>query len=150
MGSSESLQKAPGRRRSVLLALRYYGRELTRLPRLAVPGMLLPAVGNIAIGYLAPLAVAKLVGRIAGHSRIDTRSMLPYVLGFAAVLLAAEALWRVGLHCLNRLDALGIEHLYVIGMDELFAKDAAFFHDNFAGSLTKRVLTGRFVREGVG
>ena len=26
-------------------------------------------------------------------------------------------------------------------MDELFAKDAAFFHDNFAGSLTKRVLS---------
>ena len=47
-------------------------------------------------------------------------------------LLLAETLWRVGLHCLNRLDALGIESLYVIGMDELFAKDAAFFHDNFA------------------
>lgn len=42
---------------------------------------------------------------------------------------------------LNRLDARGIEHLYVVGMDELFAKDAAFFHDNFAGSLTKRVLS---------
>ena len=65
----------------------------------------------------------------------------PYVLGFAGVLLLAEVLWRVGLHCLNRLDARGIEHLYVIGMDELFAKDAAFFHDNFAGSLTKRVLS---------
>ena len=30
--------------------------------------------------------------------------------------------------------------LYVVGMKELLAKDAAFFHDNFAGSLTKRVL----------
>ena len=39
------------------------------------------------------------------------------------------------------MDARGIEHLYVIGMDELLAKDAAFFHDNFAGSLTKRVLS---------
>ena len=29
----------------------------------------------------------------------------------------------------------------MIGMDELLAKDAAFFHDNFAGSLTKRVLS---------
>jgi len=29
----------------------------------------------------------------------------------------------------------------VVGMDELLAKDAAFFHDNFAGSLTKRVLS---------
>lgn len=140
MGSSETLRGAPGRR-SVLLALRYYGRELARLPYLTVPAMLLPALGNIGIAYLAPLAVAKLVGRIASPAGAGSGSLLPYVLGFAGALLAGEAVWRVGLHCLNRLDALGIEHLYVIGMDELFAKDAAFFHDNFAGSLTKRVLS---------
>src|SRR5439155_1617631 len=40
---------------------------------------------------------------------------------------------------LNRTDGRGIEDLYVLGMDELLAKDAAFFHENFAGSLTKRV-----------
>ena len=28
--------------------------------------------------------------------------------------------------------------LYIEAMDDLFAKDAGFFHDNFAGSLTKR------------
>jgi ATP-binding cassette subfamily B protein len=63
------------------------------------------------------------------------------VLGLAGVLLVAEIAWRIGIHCLNRLEGRGIEHLYVIGMDELLAKDAAFFHDNFAGSLTKRVLS---------
>ncbi len=67
--------------------------------------------------------------------------MLPYVLGFAALMLLSEALWRVGVHCLNRTDGRGIENLYVVGMNELLAKDAAFFHDNFAGSLTKRVLS---------
>lgn len=125
----------------MLLALRYYGRELARLRRLTVPAMLLPALGNIGIAYIAPLVVAKLVGRIAGDAGTSIGSTLPYVLAFAGVLLLAETLWRIGLHFLNRLDALGIEHLYVIGMDELFAKDAAFFHDNFAGSLTKRVLS---------
>jgi ATP-binding cassette subfamily B protein len=50
-------------------------------------------------------------------------------------------MWRLGLHCLNRLAARGIERLYITGMDELFAKDASFFHDNFAGALTKRVLS---------
>lgn len=125
----------------MLLALRYYARELARLKRLTVPAMLLPALGNIGIFYIVPLVVAKLVGHIAGDPGGGFGPMLPYVLGFAGVLLLAEALWRVGLHCLNRLDALGIEHLYVIGMDELFAKDAAFFQDNFAGSLTKRVLS---------
>ncbi|MCX2180181.1 ABC transporter ATP-binding protein/permease [Streptomyces sp. SKN60] len=148
MDSPESHKGSPGRG-PVLLALRYYGRELARLRRVTVPAMLLPALGNIGIAYLAPLIVAKLVGRIAGngdgHGEGDDithlDSMLPYVIGFGAVLLLSEGLWRLGLHCLNRLDALGIERLYVIGMDELFAKDAAFFHDNFAGSLTKRVLS---------
>ncbi|MET7698549.1 MULTISPECIES: ABC transporter ATP-binding protein [unclassified Streptomyces] len=140
MGSPEAREASPGRG-SVLLALRYYGRELARLRRLTVPAMLLPALGNIGLNYIAPLVVAKLVGRIAGDSGVGIASTLPYVLGFGGVLLLAEAVWRIGLHFLNRLDAHGIEHLYVIGMDELFAKDAAFFHDNFAGSLTKRVLS---------
>ncbi|MFJ6572732.1 ABC transporter ATP-binding protein [Streptomyces sp. NPDC091292] len=131
----------PPRKGAVLLVLRYYGRELSRLRRLTVPAMLLPAVGNIGIAYLAPLIVAKLVADMADGADVGIGPALPYVLGFAGVLLLAETLWRIGLHCLNRLDALGIEHLYVVGMDELFAKDAAFFHDNFAGSLTKRVLS---------
>ncbi|OAR22782.1 ABC transporter ATP-binding protein [Streptomyces sp. ERV7] len=126
----------------MLLALRCYGRELARLRRLTAPAMLLPALGNIGIQYIAPLVVAKLVARIAGEGdTVRIGPTLPYVLGFAGVLLLSEGLWRIGLHCLNRLDARGVEHLYVLGMDELFAKDAAFFHDNFAGSLTKRVLS---------
>ncbi|MDT9690035.1 ABC transporter ATP-binding protein [Streptomyces sp. P9(2023)] len=141
MGSPQSPEGAPSRG-SVLLALRYYGRELARLRQMTVPAMLMPALGNVGIHYIAPLIVAKLVGRIAGgEGATGIGPMLPYVLGFAGVLLLSEVLWRIGLHCLNRLDARGIEHLYVVGMGELFAKDTAFFHDNFAGSLTKRVLS---------
>ncbi|MGW6906286.1 ABC transporter ATP-binding protein [Streptomyces sp. NPDC054940] len=140
MEPPQSRKVQPGKR-SVLLALRYYGRELARLRRLTAPTMLLSALGNIGINYIAPLIVAKLVGDIAEDKDVTVGSALPYVLGFVGVLLLSEGLWRIALHCLNRLDALGIEHLYVIGMDELFAKDAAFFHDNFAGSLTKRVLS---------
>ncbi|WP_123517647.1 ABC transporter ATP-binding protein [Streptomyces sp. 2132.2] len=143
MEKSASRGGPPGRG-PVVLALRYYGRELARMRWLTAPAMLLPAVGNIGISYIAPLVVAKLVGRIADDTAgADTGlgATLPYVLGFAAVLLLSEGAWRLGLHCLNRVDALGIERLYITGMDELFAKDAAFFHDNFAGSLTKRVLS---------
>ncbi|MGW0615679.1 ABC transporter ATP-binding protein [Streptomyces sp. NPDC002788] len=140
METPETRRVQPGKR-SVLLALRYYGRELSRLRRWTAPAMLLMALGNIGLNYIAPLIVAKLVGDLAGDRDVTVDSTLPYVLGFAGVLLLAEAFWRIALHCLNRLDAIGIEHLYVIGMDELFAKDAAFFHDNFAGSLTKRVLS---------
>jgi len=125
----------------VLLALRYYGRQMARLRRFTAPAMLLPALGNTCIFYVAPLIVAQLVGRLAGHGSFGLGAAMPYVLGFAGVLLFAEIVWRIGIHCLNRLDSRGIENLYVIGMDELLAKDAAFFHDNFAGSLTKRVLS---------
>ncbi|AXG58405.1 hypothetical protein SLCG_7250 [Streptomyces lincolnensis] len=134
-------REVPPGKGPVILALRYYGRELARLRWLTLPGMLLPALGNIGLYYIAPLVVAKLVGHIAGDTDTTVGAALPYLVAFAGVMLLAEALWRVGLHCLNRLDARGIENLYVIGMDELFAKDAAFFHDNFAGSLTKRVLS---------
>ncbi|MER7913891.1 ABC transporter ATP-binding protein [Streptomyces sp. NPDC096068] len=142
MGSPETREGLPSKG-SVLLALRHYGRQLLRLRWLTAPAMLLPALGNIGIFYVAPLVVAKLVAQVAGDGAGagDIGAHLPYVLGFAGVLLLGEGLWRVGLHCLNRLDARGIEDLYVVGMDELFAKDASFFHDNFAGSLTKRVLS---------
>ncbi|MFI7027075.1 ABC transporter ATP-binding protein [Microbispora rosea] len=128
------------RRSAVLLVLRYYCGELRRQWPVAVPALTLPALGNICLFYLAPLAVAGLVGHLSGGGDGTVGALLPYVLGFGAMLLTGEVLWRVGLHFLNRTDARGIERLGVVGMDELLAKDAAFFHDNFAGSLTKRVI----------
>jgi ATP-binding cassette, subfamily B, bacterial len=141
MAASEHGHGSPTRKRAVLLALRYYGGQMARLRRFTVPAMLLPALGNTGIFYIAPLIIAQLAGRFARRGPTGISVAMPYVLGFAGVLLFSEVLWRIGIHCLNRLDGRGIENLYVIGMDELLAKDAAFFHDNFAGSLTKRVLS---------
>src|SRR3954454_19606368 len=141
MITPENNHGSPARKRAVLLALRYYGPEMARLKRFTGPGMLLTSLGTTCIFYAAPLVVAQLVGRLASHKSFGVSAAVPYVLGLAGVLLVAEIAWRIGIHCLNRLEGRGIEHLYVIGMDELLAKDAAFFHDNFAGSLTKRVLS---------
>jgi ATP-binding cassette, subfamily B, bacterial len=125
----------------VLLVLRYYGGQMALLRRFALPGMLLPALGSTGISYVAPLIVAALIGRFTAHGAVTASEAAPYVLGFAGLLLFSEMLWRIGLHFMNRLDGHAIENLYVIGMDELLAKDAAFYHDNFAGSLTKRALS---------
>ena len=141
MTTPEHSRGSPARKGAVLLALRYYGRQMARLWRFTVPAMLLPALGNTCIYYVAPLIVAQLVGRFAGHALTGIGAAMPYVLGFVGVLLFAEIVWRIGLYGVIRLEGHGIENLYVIGMDELLAKDAAFFHDNFAGSLTKRVLS---------
>ena len=39
-----------------------------------------------------------------------------------------------------RIEIRGLQALYIEAMDELLAKDLAFFHNNYAGSLTKRAL----------
>ena len=82
----------------MLLALRYYGRQMARLWRFTMPAMLLPALGNTCIFYVAPLIVASLVGRFAGHGPTGIGAAMPYVLGFAGVPLFAEIGWRAGIH----------------------------------------------------
>ncbi|MFI7666596.1 ABC transporter ATP-binding protein [Nocardia sp. NPDC049526] len=126
---------------AVKLVLRFYGREMASRKATTIPALLGPALGNICNLYIAPLIVAMMVGRVAVTGDTSFGALASYTLAFGGVLLLAELLWRIGIHCLNRVDAYGIEHLYVVAMDELLAKDAAFFHNNFAGSLTKRSVS---------
>ena len=134
--------RASARRRDALtLAIRHYFAELRRGGRLSAGSLLLPALGNIALFYLPPLIVGHLVGRLAHGATAESATLTPYVLAFAGSLLLGELLWRAGLHCLNRTDGYGIERLYTSGMEALLAKDSAFFHDTFAGSLTKRLVS---------
>ncbi|MEU2031295.1 ABC transporter ATP-binding protein [Nocardia amamiensis] len=126
---------------AVKLVLRFYGREMASRKATTIPALLGPALGNICNLYIAPLIVAMVVGRVAVTGDTGFGALASYILAFGGTLLLAEVLWRIGIHCLNRVDAYGIEHLYVLAMDELLAKDAAFFHNNFAGSLTKRSLS---------
>lgn len=126
---------------AVKLVLRFYGREMASHKATTIPALLAPALGNICNLYIAPLIVAMMVGRVAVTGDTSFGALASYILAFGGTLLLAELLWRIGIHCLNRVDAYGIEHLYVLAMNELLAKDAAFFHNNFAGSLTKRSLS---------
>ena len=92
MGSQQSQSTGPGRG-PVRLALRHYLRELSRRRRLSVPALTLPALGNIGITYVAPLVVAKLVGRISEDGAIGIREALPYVGVFVGVgvLVASQS-----------------------------------------------------------
>ncbi|UFS94889.1 ABC transporter ATP-binding protein [Nocardia huaxiensis] len=129
------------RESAVKLVLRYYGREMARRKRYTIPALFAPAFGNICTLYLAPLVVAMLVGKVVAQGEFSFAQAAPYLIAFTGLMFGAEVLWRIGIHCLNRVDAHGIANLYEIAMDKLLAKDSAFFHDNFAGSLTKRALS---------
>jgi ATP-binding cassette subfamily B protein len=123
-------------------AVRAYFGQLRIDWRVSVPALLLPGLGSVLTVYLPPLIVAKVLVSFAGRdvARLTVGDFTRPVLLFAAAWLAGEVLWRFGIHYLNRTDAYGVERLYLTGMQSLLAKDLAFFHDNFAGSLTKKVI----------
>ena len=122
------------------LVLRRYGRQIRRMPAIAVPALILPGVADALIFYAPPLVVAKVLGAFARDEQPTAGELMPYILAFAGVWLAGEVAWRVAILLMTRMEIRGMESLYIEAMDELLAKDLAFFHNNFAGSLTKRAL----------
>jgi ATP-binding cassette, subfamily B, bacterial len=125
---------------AVWLVLRRYGRQVTRRPSISVPALLLPGIGDVLVFYAPPLVVAQLLGTVAREDALTIGMFAPYVLTFTALWFAGEVVWRGAEALIARAEICGIQSLYVEAMDELLAKDLAFFHDNFAGSLTKRTL----------
>jgi ATP-binding cassette, subfamily B, bacterial len=127
-------------RASLWLVVRRYAAQIRRRPAVAVPALLLPGIGNVFVFYAPPLVVAKLLAAFAREEQLSARQLAPYVLTFAALWMTGEVLWRVAACFIARAEIRGMEALYIEAMDELLAKDMAFFHNNFAGSLTKRAL----------
>jgi ATP-binding cassette subfamily B protein len=125
---------------SVRLVLRRYGAQVRRHRGMAAGALLLPALGDVLTYYAPPLIVAKLLGTVALKPRPVVGDLIPYVLGFAGLWLSGQVAWRVAVALIARVEIRGIEALYIEAMDELLAKDLAFFHENYAGSLTKRAL----------
>jgi ATP-binding cassette subfamily B protein len=127
-------------RESLRLVLRRYAAQVTRRPSLAIPALVLPAVGDILTLYAPTLVVARLLSAFARQEALSWRELLPYVLTFAALWLGGQIAWRLAIMLIIRAEVRGLEALYIEAMDELLAKDLSFFHDNYAGSLTKRAL----------
>src|SRR5687767_4595655 len=125
---------------AVSIALRHYMAQLRIERWRAIPALLLPGLGNILVFYTPPLVIALVVIALGRGEVRGVRDLLPYVLLFAAAWLTGEGVWRLGIHFLNRVDSYGMQRLYENAMGFLLEKDLAFFHDNFAGSLTKRTI----------
>jgi ATP-binding cassette subfamily B protein len=122
------------------LVLRRYWAQVRRWKRYALPALLLPPIGEVLTFYGPPLVIAKLLARFAQRERVDPVDFVPYLAAFAALWIAGQIVWRVAVAAIIRAEIRALEALYVEAMDELLAKDLAFFQDNYAGSLTKRAL----------
>ncbi|HEX3760637.1 MAG TPA: ABC transporter ATP-binding protein [Kofleriaceae bacterium] len=141
MSSHDISDDEPRRLRAATrLVIRRYLRRARARPGLATASLVLPGIGNIFVHYVPPLAIAHLLAILAHDSRAGVGELATPVVLLASAWFGGEAIWRVAGLALSRLECHAISELYVEAMDELFAKHAGFFHDNFAGSLTKRVL----------
>ncbi len=122
------------------LVLRRYYAQVRRWKVYAVPALLLLAVGDVLTIYAPPLVVARLLARFGQREQVTFSDFIPYLAAFAGLWIAGQIVWRVAVAMIIRAEIRGLEALYVEAMDELLAKDLAFFHNNYAGSLTKRAL----------
>jgi ATP-binding cassette, subfamily B, bacterial len=122
------------------VVLRRYLAQVRRRPWMAAGALLLPAVGDVLTLYAPPLVVARLLGAFADNRQLTGDELLPYLLMFVALWVSGQVVWRVAVALIARLEIRGLEALYIEAMHELLAKDLAFFHNNYAGSLTKRAL----------
>jgi ATP-binding cassette subfamily B protein len=139
--SDETENRDPQRLTAALrLVVRRYCSQVRRRPAIAIPALVLPGLGQILIFYVPPLIIARVLGKFASDVRPSLRELMPYVLALAGVWLAGEAIWRVAGFLIARAEIRGLKELYIEALDELLAKDLSFFHDNYAGSLTKRAL----------
>jgi len=122
------------------LVLSRYGAQVRRRPVVSIAALLLPGLGNLLIFYGPPVVVARLVAAFAREGALPLTDAWPYVAAMAALWVGGEVVWRLAGFTLARAEVRGMEALYIEAMRELLARDVAFFHDNFAGSLTKRAL----------
>jgi ATP-binding cassette subfamily B protein len=141
MSSHDPSDAEPQRLRAAIrLVIRRYAHQVRARPRLATLALLLPGIGNIFVHYVPPLAIAHLLATLAQDSHASFGELATPVVLLTVAWLGGEAIWRVAGVLLSRVEYHAISALHVEAMDELFAKDVGFFHNNFAGSLTKRTL----------
>jgi ATP-binding cassette, subfamily B, bacterial len=122
------------------LVVRRYARQIRARPWLAAISLILPGVGNIFVHFVPPLAIAHLLAMVAHDAQASVGDLARPVALLAIAWLGGEGIWRLAGLLVSQLEYHAIGALYIEAMDDLFAKDVGFFHNNFAGALTKRAL----------
>ena len=128
-------------RAAIRLVIQRYTRQVRVRPWLAAISLVLPGIGNIFVHYVPALAIAHLLATLSQNTHASTSVLATPVILLAVSWLGGEAIWRFAGWLLARVEYHAMSALYIEAMDELFVKDVSFFHNNFAGSLTKRVLS---------
>ncbi|EDK72317.1 ABC transporter-related protein [candidate division TM7 genomosp. GTL1] len=127
-------------RQANTMAIRHYVGQIWRERSMAIPGLVLPGIGNIFVSYIPTLIVAQILTTFGDKPTTTLNDIFPYLLLFGGTWFAGEVIWRIAIFFLIRADSRAMRNLYNTAMIELLKKDIGFFHNNFAGSLTKKAI----------
>lgn len=122
------------------LAWRIYWREAKRYKLCNIVAVLFPAIGTTLVMYVPPLIIAKILVRYSSGQALTLHQLLPYLVSFIAIWSSGELAWRIGIQCAGKAQVHNLANLYNDALAQLTQKDIKFFHDNFAGSLTKKAI----------
>ena len=120
------------------LAIKHYSQVWLKNWRTNIPTLLFPGVGTILIFYVPPLIIARLLSNYQGKQLPALAELAPYLLAFGGAWMLGEVFWRIGIHFDIIGSTRGVRQLHNQALRYLLEKDLAFFHNNFAGSLTKK------------
>lgn len=121
--------------------LREYIQETRKEWPYALGALLFPAIGNIFVFYAPPLVFARGLAAFAAHQTFTLFDVWKFVALVGGVWIVGEIIWRLGIFCLVKLELRITERLYISAVHRLLQHDLAFFHNNFGGSLTKKVIS---------
>lgn len=126
------------------LALQHYIAIWWENRKTSIPTLIAVGIGTILIAYVPALIIAKLIGDYSGKPLPSPTELTPYIAAYGGVWLLGEIFWRIGIHFDIIHTANGIRRLSNDAFTYLLEKDLSFFHDNFAGSLTKKTIAYHF------
>lgn len=120
------------------LAIKHYWIITLKNWKTSFSSILLTGVGTVLSFYVPPLIIAKILATYQNNNLPSTADLIPYILAFGGAWLAGEICWRIAIFLLIKTETRGMQQLYLQAMQKMMEKDLAFFHNNFAGSLTKK------------
>mgnify|MGYP001573659302 FL=1 len=123
------------------LAIKHYWQTWRANWVYGLSALLFAGIGTVLIFYVPPLIIANLIDKYQNQSIQEVMELWPYLLLFGGVWIGGEMFWRIGIHLDTICATRGLNLLGNRAMNYLLDKDLAFFHDNFAGSLTKRSMS---------
>lgn len=118
--------------------LRDYWQLYKTHPWWTIMSFIAPGIGSIFVFYVPPLIVANIIDRFIANNGVTLSSVGGLVLLFAGGWLFGETLWRIGIHYLIKLEAMGVNSLSNLAFRRLSDRDYDFYTNNFVGSLVKK------------